>query len=256
MIANYHTHTPRCHHALGAEEDYVNYAIHGGLKILGFSDHSPYRFPDNYYSRIRMAPEELEDYCTTILGLKERYVNQIELHIGLEAEYYPALFSDLLAMLRDTPVEYLLLGQHYLGNEIGEHYSGWETDQRPLLVRYCDQVIEGMQTGMFTYLAHPDLLNLQVDDDFYRVQMRRLCREAKACDMPLELNLQGMRAGKHYPSERFWRLAAEENCSVVMGIDAHRPDAVCDPEMEDRAMEMVKRLGLNLLETVELRSIR
>ena len=31
MIANYHTHTPRCNHAVGTEEEYVQAAIQRGL---------------------------------------------------------------------------------------------------------------------------------------------------------------------------------------------------------------------------------
>jgi len=51
MIANYHTHTPRCNHATGEERAYVEQAIKKGLKILGFSDHTPYIFPEtDYYS--------------------------------------------------------------------------------------------------------------------------------------------------------------------------------------------------------------
>ena len=50
MIANYHTHTWRCRHADGTEREYVERAIEGGLKILGFSDHSPYPFPEGYDS--------------------------------------------------------------------------------------------------------------------------------------------------------------------------------------------------------------
>ena len=46
MIANYHTHTTRCRHASGTEEAYVQAAIQGGLEILGFSDHTPYWFPE------------------------------------------------------------------------------------------------------------------------------------------------------------------------------------------------------------------
>lgn len=45
MIANYHTHTPRCNHAVGSEEEYVQQALKAGIKILGFSDHTPYLFP-------------------------------------------------------------------------------------------------------------------------------------------------------------------------------------------------------------------
>lgn len=54
MIANYHTHTPRCNHAQGSEQEYVDAALSAGLKILGFSDHTPYFFPGDYYSTFRM----------------------------------------------------------------------------------------------------------------------------------------------------------------------------------------------------------
>ena len=48
MIANYHTHTHRCNHAIGREEDYVKEALKAGMKILGWADHTPYLFPGGY----------------------------------------------------------------------------------------------------------------------------------------------------------------------------------------------------------------
>ena len=42
MLANYHTHTTRCRHAVGADREYVKAAIESGVKILGFSDHAPF----------------------------------------------------------------------------------------------------------------------------------------------------------------------------------------------------------------------
>ncbi len=68
---NFHTHTARCNHAEGADREYVESAIKGGIKTLGFSDHSPYVFKDGYYSGFRMKPEELEGYVKSILDLKK-----------------------------------------------------------------------------------------------------------------------------------------------------------------------------------------
>ena len=34
---NYHTHTARCMHACGSDEDYVRAAIANGYEVLGFS---------------------------------------------------------------------------------------------------------------------------------------------------------------------------------------------------------------------------
>ena len=48
LNANYHTHTARCRHASGREEEYIQQAISSGLKVLGFSDHTPYPFQGDY----------------------------------------------------------------------------------------------------------------------------------------------------------------------------------------------------------------
>ena len=96
MIANYHTHTARCGHARGQEREYVENAIAGGLKILGFSDHTPYPFPEDYKPRTRMAVSQFEDYVDTVLALKKEYAGQIEIHLGVEAEYYPKYFDALI----------------------------------------------------------------------------------------------------------------------------------------------------------------
>ena len=103
MYANYHTHTWRCHHAQPDENSYVRAAISRGLKILGFSDHTPYPFSKGFHSSFRMEPEMLPDYCRTIEALKGQYRDSVRIEIGLEAEYYPKYFKELKALLRDTP---------------------------------------------------------------------------------------------------------------------------------------------------------
>lgn len=255
MIANYHTHTPRCNHAVGTEKEYAEAAFQAGLKILGFADHGPYYFPGTYYSRHRMRPEELRGYVETVLALRKEYAGRMEIPLGVEMEYYPNLFSQTLPMLRDGGIEYMLLGQHWLGDEMDEPYVGRPTDKVEDLKRYCNQAIEGMQTGLFSYLAHPDVLNFVGDEKVYLEQMSRICREAKSCGLPLEWNLLGMTKQRHYPNIRFWELAAQEGCDCILGRDAHDPKALLDAQTEARAVQTIQSLGLRLLDRVTLRSI-
>ena len=255
MIANYHTHTWRCNHATGNETQDVENAIEACLQILGFSDHSPYIFPEGYYSTFRMYPQQLEGYVNTVLNLRKTYEGKIEIPLGLELEYYPALLPNLLPILKDQPLDYVILGQHFVGNEIHDPYSGSHAEDKKLLERYTNQTIDAMQTGLFTYFAHPDLLNYMGDDDFYRQQARRICREAKSCGMPLEINLLGIRNKRNYPNPLFWEVAAEEGCDVILGRDAHEAESLLQKEPEEKALEMVRKLGLNLLQTVELKKL-
>ena len=255
MIANYHTHTWRCNHATGKEEEYVVCALERGLKVLGFSDHTPYIFPKDHDSYFRMKPEQLSDYVETVLTLRKKHEGMIEIPLGLELEYYPKYLPEILPVLRDSGIEYLLLGQHFVGNEIGEHYSGAATADVRILKRYCRQSVEAMQTGSFTYFAHPDLFYFKGSDRDYREHMRLICREAKNCNLPLEINLLGFLKKRNYPDRRFWELAAEEGCSVILGCDTHEAKHLLETETEAKAMELVRDFDLNLMETVALRSI-
>ena len=69
------------------------------------------------------------------------------------------------------------------------------------------------------------------------------------------LTLLGIREGRHYPNPRFWQIAGEEGVSVVIGIDAHDPAHILRPDVEAKAMELVRDNGLDLLETVPLAGI-
>lgn len=70
LRANYHTHTWRCNHATGSEQDYVEQALAAGMEELGFSDHSPYPFADGHDSGFRMKLEQTADYFKTLEQLR------------------------------------------------------------------------------------------------------------------------------------------------------------------------------------------
>jgi histidinol-phosphatase (PHP family) len=253
MIANYHTHTVRCHHASGTEEDFVLRAIDNGLQIFGFSDHVPMPFPDGHQSGFRVFREDLEDYVRTVERLRDQYADRIRILLGFEAEYYPDLFEPMLQLLAPYDYDYLIMGQHFVGNEDGG-YSGSPTTDAARLRQYVDQVITGLQTGKFTYLAHPDLLNYIGDPTIYDKEMTRLCRACLEMNIPLEVNLLGVEDGRHYPSDRFFRLAGKVGNPVILGCDAHHLHAVANADIIARGEDFCRRHGLTILETVPLRN--
>ena len=256
MIANYHTHTWRCRHASGNERQYVENALKAGLEILGFADHAPYIFPDGYYSTFRMALNQLPDYVDTVLTLRAEYAAKIEIPLGLEIEYYPKHLPELLPILRDQPMDYLILGQHFVNNEYDAPYNGVGSEDEDLLRQYVRQTCDAMNTGLFTYFAHPDLINFWGSERLYRQHMRDICREANNCGIPLEFNLLGLAIGKNYPNLLFWEMAAEEGCRVILGRDAHTPEALLDEKTEKEALGILADLGIRPVETAALRNIQ
>ncbi len=249
MITNLHTHTYRCSHATGTEEEYILRAIENGIQVMGFSEHAPFIFPDGYQSSYRLPMEKAQDYFDTLNNLREKYKDKIEIYIGFEMEYYPLYFSDMYNTVRELGAEYLILGQHYTGNE---HPNGVGTSitEKPMhqLIEYVDCVVEGIRTGVFTYVCHPDMIRAVSDMDVYRAEMTRLCLAAKEQDIPLEINFYGIRDNRFYPFREFWKIAGEVGCKAIYGFDAHNTLAAFDGESIAVADEIVSDYGLVLVE--------
>ena len=59
---NYHTHTERCYHAWGSDEEFVLAAIKGGYTELGFSDHACWKYDSDFVAHMRMPLSAYDDY--------------------------------------------------------------------------------------------------------------------------------------------------------------------------------------------------
>ena len=245
---SFHNHTWRCNHAENTEREYIESAIKGGMTKLGFSDHAPYVFENGYYSGFRMKPELMPGYFDTLEALKQEYKDKINIYIGFEAEYYPKFFDKFLKLISDYPVEYLLLGQHFINNEMDRKDSFNESESVEKLKTYVRQVAEGLSTGKFACLAHPDVLFFKGDKDIYQREMLIVCEAAKKYNIPLEINLLGIRDGRIYPNPDFWEVAGQVGNLVTIGSDAHKAREVYDPVSYEKAMELVKRYSLNYVD--------
>lgn len=227
---NFHTHTSRCHHAYGKDEEYVISAIENGYEVLGFSDHCSWYYPTGFENpRVRMKASEFDEYKKSILNLKEKYKDKIEIRLGLETEYFPEYMDWLLDFCIEKEIDYMVFGNHYYrSDEIGIYYGFCD---RMYVQHYFDDCIAGMESGMYAYLAHPELImrnpflhwDKEVEQGFERV-----CQKAKELDMPLEYNVLGLQENlrqgvEMYPNSKFWQIASKYQNKAIIGMDAHDP---------------------------------
>ncbi len=256
MLANYHTHTYRCNHATGTEEEYILRAISCGVQIMGFSDHAPINFTDSYYTGWRVPVDKAQEYVDTINALKEKYKDKIEIHVGFEMEYYPEFFETMLAFVKSVGAEYLILGEHYLGRENdGRRHCAGPGHTEDSITEYVDLVIEGMKTGKFLYVAHPDILNYNGNDELWEKEMTRLCFAAKELDVPLEINCLGIRDNRHYSSERFYKIAGQVGAKMIVGFDAHDALSAYDGESLEKIKVFKEKYNLNIIDKVEIEGL-
>ena len=260
MKANYHTHTARCRHAMGRDEDYVRAALRAGFDELGFADHMPWPFGGGFVSSIRMGMADLPDYIASVRQLQERYAGRLRIRLGLESEYFPR-YRDHMLRLRDEGISYYILGQHYADSEEDNPYVGIECMTDEGVLRYAESTVRAIRTGLFCYVAHPDLFMRHRDDhEFTRACEQAtdmICQAAREADMPIEYNLLGLNSGlrghfRGYPSGPFWQYAKKYGNTVILGVDAHDPALLEDTSLWEMALADVDALGLRLTERLKM----
>lgn len=249
MDYNFHTHTWRCSHASGTEEEYIIRAIENGIRYMGFSDHMPFRCSDGYEEISVRVPTDLAmDYCQELRVLREKYRDRIEIYIGFETEYFPDEFDRMLNNARTFGAEYLILGQHYVMPEHpnGKH-SSIPTDDVSALEAYAKSLVDAMETGVFTYVAHPDVFHFTGDTETYQKVMRKVCVASRVLNVPLEINFYGIRDNRYYPTEAFWEIVGQECSPVTFGFDAHDARSAYDGASLERAQQLVKKYHLSYI---------
>lgn len=221
----FHVHTFRCGHAENVpDEEYIKKAIELGAGVIWFSDHAP--FPGDPFGN-RMKYEQLDEYLSTLATLKTQYEGQVRIMVGLEIEYFPSFDkAGYYKELRyDNRLDFLLLGQHMAEDvENGNYSFSWDKERLRAYEYQTlgDAIIQGMETGYFDFVAHPDRIYLRKkawDGDMEKMAVS-IIQTAVKYHIPLEKNLSSMCHKNHYWLE-FWKLAEIMNAEIVTGLDAH-----------------------------------
>lgn len=260
---NYHTHTFRCGHAVGTDEEYVIEAIKAGIKELGFSDHVILR--DHSQKGTRGDYSLLPDYINSIESLREKYKDQIKIYLGFEAEAMPYYFDYYKELLNEGHIEYFILGNHW---ELDEHnnlssFFFHSTTTTKIIKRYTSSLIRGMKTGLFKFVAHPDLfmLNYAKWNKTTIKCSEEICKWSLKLDIPLEFNFGPIRSGLRiingeerytYPYFRFWEIVKKYGCKVILGLDVHNPKDIAT-DRNNPGYELANKLELNIIDKITIK---
>lgn len=245
---NLHTHTARCKHASGRMEEYCRAARDAGVRVLGWSDHTP--FPDARIAHIRMDWNEFPEYLTDLDDMRRKFPD-LEIFTGVEIDFFPDLGRSFYEdhFNPERGVFYRIGGPHFNAPDLDRFAVFSHREVR----RYVDSVLELMQTGLFDYIAHPDFFMarcLRWDSEVAALAAE-MARAAKDLSIPLEINTNGLRKppidsadGRRppYPYRPFWELMGEYGVRMVIGSDAHAPEDVWSQMEEAEALGAQCRL--------------
>lgn len=229
---NFHTHTYRCQHASGDIDDYCKVAVDLGMTDLGFSDHTP--LPNGEWPKVRMSMDQLSDYCSKIDQAKEKFPS-LTIFKGLECEFdlkWVGYFQDIL--LGKYQMQYLVGSVHWFPHR-GNWINAWKAPAKAeYLSSYSKYIIDIMDSGLFQFIAHPDLFAAfyPEEDQNSLACAKDIIVAATELDIPLEINGYGFQktevmtskgSRKMYPWMPFWKIARDFDLKVVANSDAHKP---------------------------------
>lgn len=261
LISNYHTHTKRCGHATGEDEEYIMEALGHGLRYLGFSDHAMLPGFSEPYKRGEF--DLFDDYVKSINTLKEKYKEQITVYLGYEAESFPCYYSFYHELIENGVLDYMILGNHMAMNDNHEITCRFShITEVSQLYLYKDLAIKAISSGMFKIFAHPDYFMSGIngfDSDCKKIS-KEMIEACIAYDVPLEINLAGIRTGERkfgkkkrwlYPTDEFFSLVGKYHAKCILGDDAHAPDQIGDETARFEAIRFVKKHDLILVDKLD-----
>lgn len=233
----YHNHTWRCKHAEGEVIDYLRNAVSAGVLDFGMSDHMP--SPDGRWPAERMDLAQMSDYMDAIRTAQAAFP-EARMRAGLECEFIPdAIDFYTQTLLGKYGLDYLVLGMHYYYHN-GAWHGGFEGLDHPAALRaHTDLTIRAIETGLFAFVAHADLMGCSLAQCGWTADAEAASRDliaaAVAHNVALEINGYGIRKPwldtpsgprPRYPWRPFWELASAMGATVALNADAHAPHDV------------------------------
>lgn len=237
-LGDFHTHTARCGHAAGRDDEYVAAAVGRGLTAIAVTDHVPFYWlpPERYDPTLAMAADELPRYVDAVLALRERYAGQVEVLLGLEADFIAGHEEALARLLERHPFDVVLGSVHWLGewlvdapSSLARYRQGQDEVER-IWDEYTTQLIAAARSGLFDVLSHLDLpkkFGFRSQAPFAG-RLAEVVEAVAAGGCAVELSSAGRRkpVGEDYPADGVVAALAAAGVRFVLSSDAHAPDEV------------------------------
>jgi len=197
---------------------FLDQASRRGLKEIGFADH------DYYWDQMNfpLIREVAKDYP------------QLDVRIGLEAEYRPNEEERIKHLLEQYPFDFVIGSIHEIAGwafDISEEEAKhWQKDADELYRGYFEVVTRAASCGLFTTIGHFDLIKIfgvRPRTDILVLADESLTAVA-AHGLALEVNTNGRYkpVQEFYPEQRLREEIQRRGIDFTLGSDAHCAEVV------------------------------
>lgn len=240
---NLHTHSVYSD-GKSQPREIVEEAVRQGLTTLGFSEHSPLPFDNNFSVKSADMPR----YVAEIAQLKAEFKDKIDIYCGLEADYITGVSEPFAVTKEKYHLDYLIGGVHLVGQSAHpddiwfidgpkwEIYDEglqrfFDGDIRRAVRRFYEQTNEMIEREPFDIIAHFDKIKMHNRDRYFHEDApwyRALAFETldliREKGLVMEVNVRGLykkRYNGFYPSPWLMEEACKMGVPAIISADAH-----------------------------------
>lgn len=263
---NLHTHSCFCD-GKEAPEEYVKKAIDLGFHTLGFSGHSPLPFENNF----SIKNNDIEKYCKTILELKNKYKEKINIFLSLEMDYIPGISWDFSVLKNKCNLDYTIGSVHLVRNPNKEKLWFIDGPKSEIYDEGLNEVFNGnIKEGVSHYynqinnmilLQKPDILGhfdkikmhnhdryFSEKEQWYKNLIKKSLKLIREKNTIVEVNTRGIykkRSKSLFPGEKILEDIYMLKIPITLSSDAHHPNEL--NKYFEEAKYILKNIGFKNL---------
>jgi histidinol-phosphatase (PHP family) len=233
---------------------YLEAASAAGIEELGASEHihrfeqalEIWRHPvweDN-------ARDDIEAYC--------EFVRSTPIRLGIEMDFVPGAEDRIASLIDRCGFDYVVGSVHFVGDRAVDDadFDIWQDGRGAdeIWKRYFEMIGEAARSGLFDFLAHPDLVKhwgreRPAPERDPRFHYEPAVEAVADTGVAVEVSTAGLRKpiGELYPSAALAEMLVDAGAAFVLSSDAHSPGLV--GHEYDRAVETMRDWGIEEVAT-------
>ena len=266
QLYNLHTHTTFSDGKAKAR-DFVMESIRQRFFSLGFSEHSPLPFENNF----SIPEKDMGDYCLEIHGLREEFKNSLEIFCALEFDYIPGISKPFYVYMDEYRLDYSIGSVHLVANEENDKlwfidgpkvetydkglYSIFNGNIMKAVESYFHQICMMIEEEKPDVIGHLDKIKMHnqsryfsEDEEWYRNLITKTLNLIADGGLIMEVNTRGIykkRCDSLFPGIRVLAEALQKGIPITLTSDAHEPEEISSYFPE--ALQILYTMGFRKL---------
>jgi histidinol-phosphatase (PHP family) len=241
---SFHTHTQFCD-GKASIDSFCQRAVELNFSAIAFTSHAPVPFNNKY----ALGFEHLFDYKQAVCEAREKFKNNLDVYLALEADFIPGESISMDEWRRLLKPDFILGSVHFVVNPVtnkkwfidgvaDNYVTGlkdvFDNDVKTGVRLYFEQVREMIISQKPDIIGHIDKIKMNNQDRFFQTneswyldELEQTLQTVKTYGGIVEINGRGILREKYhecYPHINGIKRCIELGIPMTLASDSHHPD--------------------------------